>query len=156
MGVEVREADATWDAKRDVQVAADMRGPGSSEISETDDAEAQDRCPVWTRYRCMPFVDGKPYSRAMASSIHPMVGCRGSRRPRRQRLRLCSLLAEVDGGRREMGGTTVSKHGDERVGVLVAESDGLIERIGDACEPDGGGVGKEGTSIPNDWAIRPN
>lgn len=39
MDVRDEEAEATWDAKSDVHVEEDIRGPGSSEKSDDDDPD---------------------------------------------------------------------------------------------------------------------
>lgn len=94
-GVFVRDTDAfaAWDAKRDVHVACEILGPGSSEMSDIEDED--DRC-VFAMYRWIPVVDGRPYSLAMASNIDPIVGCSGISLPLLHLLADSAPSVEVD------------------------------------------------------------
>jgi hypothetical protein len=75
--------------------------------------------------------------------------------PLRQRLALSAPVDEVDGGNSDIGGMTVKRKGEGRVCCDVDDPRfGVRERGGDPV--DNVMVGIEGTSIPNDWAIRPN
>jgi hypothetical protein len=47
-------------------------------------------------YRLIPVVDGKPYSRAIANSIDPIVGWSGISLPLLQRLAASAPEVEVD------------------------------------------------------------
>jgi hypothetical protein len=121
-----------------------MSGPAHSSIDTVeDDDEAEDDDPT-TRYRLRPSVEGSPYSLAMHSSIDPMVGWRGSSLPLFH-LRFFSSASEFS---RFSGGITVSKCGEPRVAVRAP-----IEREGDEL---GEGAGRDGMTMPNDWAIRPS
>jgi hypothetical protein len=70
-------------------------------------------------------------------------------------LAVSAPVVEVDaeGGWSDIGGMTVRRKGDDRVGCL---DDAADDDLGGDELLDKGGVGNEGTSIPKDWAIRPN
>lgn len=153
MGVEERDSDETCDANSDVQVAGEILGPGSSEVSEKEDVD-EDRLGAWEMYRWIPFVEGSPYSLAIATSIDPTVGWSGISLPRLHLLALSAPVEEVDGGKSDMGGMTVSRKGEGRVGCPLEDPAGESERAVGLPTDKPGGI--DGTSIPNDWAIRPN
>lgn len=115
VGVDERDNDVTCDANSDVHVAGEIRGPVSSEISEKTDEE-EDGLGACAIYRLIPLVDGKPYSRAIATSIAPTVGWSGISLPRRHLRALSAPVEEVEGGRSDIGGMTVSRKGEGRVG----------------------------------------
>ena len=59
--------------KRVVQVPGEMRGPAQSSVDIVEEEE-DDEEEATTRYSPSPFVEGKPNSRAILSSIDPIVG----------------------------------------------------------------------------------
>lgn len=85
----------------------------------------------------------------MASNMDPMVGCSGISLPLLHLLADSAPIVEVEaeGGWSDMGGMTVSRNGEDRVGRLDEAAD---DDLGGGEPLDNGGVGNEGTSIPND------
>jgi hypothetical protein len=59
----------------------------------------------------IPLVDGKPYSLAIASSMEPIVGCRGINLPLLHLLAASAPFVEVEaeGGSSDIGGITVNR-----------------------------------------------
>jgi hypothetical protein len=95
-------------AKKVVHVVGVISGPA---VSSSRLLVLARRLSVPLRYTEIPVVDGRPNSRAMATSIAPSVACSGMSLPRRHlRLRIRSASASSSGTRdsKRVGGITAT------------------------------------------------